>query len=197
MEQDEYPKFTSEAELLPLTPRQHVLLHVEGNPMLSATTVLWFLGVCCSFTSSHVPVEARSVLLTATIIFFTTSVFLFWLVYRNGGLEKDRHNHERAYLKRMGVKKPKKFLKEHPLHLAAYKDLMKGIHESRYTLYSSEGFRRKHAAAMLVFTGKERYKSGPLILSLMDERGINDAAEIAGLLDTVDDAPPVLNDGAL
>jgi hypothetical protein len=197
MEAAEYPTFTSEDDLLELSHMQRVMLFVEGSPALSVTAVLWFLGVTGTFFLNYIEGTTRLVVLLIIGSLFSVSAAVFYFLLKKGQLEKSKHTHERTYLKRMGVKKPMRFLKEHPLHLAAYKEVMGDLHQSSFSLYQSESFRNTHAAAMLVFTGKDRYKSAPLIVSLMNERGLKSATEIAAVLDTIGDNPPVLNDGAL
>lgn len=197
METAEYPTFTSEDDLPQLTAMQRVMLFVEGSPALSVTMVLWFTGVAGTFFLNYLDGTTRFIVLAVIGTLFTVSAATFYFLLKKGQLEKSKHTHERTSLKRMGVKKPMRFLKEHPLHLAAYQEVMGDLHQSSFSFYQSEAFRNTHAAAMLVFTGKERHKSAPLITSLMKERGLKSAAEIAAVLDAIGDNPPVLNDGAL
>jgi hypothetical protein len=57
-------------------------------------------------------------------------------------------------------------------------------------------FGRNHALAMLVFTGAERYKSGPVILSIV-ERGITKPLMVAEMLDESKGVTSTLADGIL
>lgn len=196
MEANEYPTL-SEAELPRLTFKQHIAVAAEGSPVLTAVFCLWFVGVAGTLTQPYIDGMPRTVVLAVTAVFFVISAVIFWRLLKNGYLEKPRYGAERYFLKRMGVKRPMKFLREHPLHLAAYVELSKDLSEASHAKYTRDGIRMLFMPAMLVFTGPDRYTSGPLILSIMEEREITDTKSIAAILKEVEHNPPVLNEGAL
>lgn len=196
MESPEYPRIP-EGELPRLTFIQHVKVAVEGSPVLSIIFCLWFVGVLATLVLPHLEGTPRFVALAISFVVFLASGVTFFRLLKNGYLEKPRYNTERYFLRRMGVAKPMKFLKEHPLHLAAYVELTKDLEECSNAVRTRDGLRILFLPAMLVFTGPDRYTSGPLILSIIEERGVNTVEGIAGLLDAVEHNPPVLNEGAL
>jgi hypothetical protein len=196
MEENEYPTIT-DGELPRLTIRQHIMVAIEGSPVLTVIFALWFVGVAGTMVMSYFEGTPRLVIIAIIFVFFVTSAIMFLRLLKNGYLEKPRYNSERYFLRRMGVKKPMKFLREHPLHLAAYVELSKDLSESGYATRTREGILMVFMPAMLVFTGPDRYTSGPLILSIIEERKISDTASIAGILNEVEYNPPVLNEGAL
>jgi hypothetical protein len=196
MEESEYPTLT-DGELPQLTIRQHIMVAIEGSPVLTVIFVLWFVGVAGTMLMSYFEGTPRLVIIAIIFVFFVTSAIMFLRLLKNGYLEKPRYNTERYFLRRMGVKKPMKFLKEHPLHLSAYVELSKDLADTSNREYTRAGIGMIFMPAMLVFTGPDRYTSGPLILSIMEERQIRDTASIAGILNEVEHNPPVLNEGAL
>lgn len=197
MEPSEYPNFVSEELLPPITKLQRVRVFVEGNPLLSLIAVFWFIGVCGTLILSHLDGTARLVALAISASFFFPSGVMFYVLLKKGILEKPQYYAERFFLWRMGVQKPMKFLREHPLHLAAYNELDNDLQERRLGQRTRDGINMVYLPAMLVFTGHERCTSGPLIVSIMEDRKITDAESIAAILDAVEDNPPVLNEGAL
>jgi hypothetical protein len=196
MEESEYPTLT-DGELPQLTIRQHIMVAIEGSPVLTVIFVLWFVGVAGTMLMSYFEGTPRLVIIAIIFVFFVTSAIMFLRLLKNGYLEKPRYNTERYFLRRMGVKKPMKFLKEHPLHLSAYVELSKDLADTSNREYTRAGIGMIFMPAMLVFTGPDRHTSGPLILSIMEERQIRDTASIAGILNEVEHNPPVLNEGAL
>jgi hypothetical protein len=196
MKANEYP--TVPDGVLPrLTLKQHIMVAVEGSPVLTAVFGLWFVGIAGTMTQPYIDGTPRTVVLAVTAAFFMVSAVIFWRLLKNGYLEKPRHNAERYFLKRMGVEKPMKFLREHPLHLAAYFELTNDLSKMPDAKWTREGIRMVLMPAMLVFTGPDRYTSGPLILSIIEERKITDTTSIAAILKEVEHNPPVLNEGAL
>jgi hypothetical protein len=196
MKANEYP--TIPDGVLPrLTLKQHIMVAVEGSPVLTVIFVLWFTGVAGTMLLSHLDGTPRMIVISLVFVMFVTSAIIFWRLLKNGYLEKPRYNTERHFLKWMGVDKPMRFLKEHPLHLAAYIELSKDLADSTHREYTRAGIGMLFLPAMLVFTGPDRHTSGPLIFSIMEERKIKDTASIAGILDEVEHNPPVLNQGAL
>ena len=197
MRAPEYPTFTSEKELPPLTFIQQVALFVEGSPIFATTALLWFLGVSCTLVLPYIEGTPRTVVLVACAAFFGVSIIVFGLLLKAQHLEKPHYNAERHFLRRMGVVRPRRFLREHPLHLAAYNELEKEIGDAGNTRYSRDGLKMVLLPALLVFTGADGYKMGPLILSIINDRHITDATSIAAILKEAEDNPPVLNEGAL
>lgn len=196
MKANDYPTLP-EGVLPRLSPKQHVWVAIEGSPILTVVFGLWFVGVSGTLSQPYIEGTPRSIVLAVTAVFFVVSAVIFWRLLKNGYLEKPRYHAERYFLRRMGVEKPMRFLREHPLHLAAYLELTKDLGEVTTARLTRDGLRMVYMPAMLVFTGPDRHTSGPLILSIMDERKITDTASIAGILDEVEHNPPVLSEGAL
>lgn len=180
-----------------LSPRQKRMAAIELTKKLHGTSALWFLGMCGTLTAQMLPEGARSYAYGATAFFFMCSGVTFYFATRNNNLA-NLHAFQplRITLAQMGVARPMKFMREHPLHMAAYKELKADLDEVEDIRYLDMMFARNHALAMLVFTGPERYKSGPLILSIV-ERGITQPLLVAEMLDDAKNVTSTLADGIL
>lgn len=196
MEATDYPKLTSE-NLSHLTWKQHIAVAVEGSPALTTVFVMWFVGVIGTMITPHMQGDARMVVTLTYSVLFAVSAVIFFSLLKNGYLEKPRYDTERYFLKRMGVRKPMKFLKEHPRHLDAYLELSEDLSKMPEVSKVRDGLKAVYLPAMLVFTGPDRHTSGPLVASIIEERGVTDPMKIVELLDMVENKPPVLNEGAL
>lgn len=195
MEERDYPKFTSEADLIKLNAVQRALVFAEGNPALAVMFSLWFIATSCTLPLNYVSDQVRMVLLFIAMGFFVAAGLILRWVLKEASLEKDQLYSERNFLRSCGIKKPMKFIREHPLHLAAYFQLKGEI--AKTTVRPTGTFRSLYIPAMLVFTGPERHTSGPLIMSIIEERDITSSDGIAAALDAMEQPVPTLNEGAL
>lgn len=195
MTEQEYPRFTSEAELAHLTMVQRAMVFAEGNPALATMFGFWFVATSCTLPLNYVSDQVRFVLLVIALVCFVTSGTIMWIVLKKTSLEKDQLYSERNFLRKLGVKKPMKFIREHPLHLAAYHELKEDLKNTPVRLAGS--FHRICIPAMLVFTGPERHLCGPLILSIVNERKITTADGIAAALEAMEQPSATLNEGSL
>jgi hypothetical protein len=181
-----------------LSARQKRMAAIELTKKLHGTGALWFLGMSGTLIAQMLPEgAAKSYVYGATAFFFLCSAVTFFFATRNNNFA-NLHAFQplRISLAQMGVSRPMKFMREHPLHMAAYEELKADLDALKDSEYLDMMFNRNHALAMLVFTGAERYKSGPVILSIV-ERGITKPLMVAEMLDESKGVTSTLADGIL
>lgn len=181
-----------------LTHSQRFIHTIESTIPMHLTYALWFTGTTGSFVANNLPMEHRAPAYFFVAAFFIASIISFAIFWRNGHVSTmNMYSEQRISLMQMGVKRPMRFIKEHPLHLAAYKELKGDLNSVEEVNYLDSMFNRHHAIAMLVYTKAERYNSGPAILGIVKDRGITQPLGIAALLDEFDQHHSALSEGAL
>ena len=197
MEKGEYPVFTDAAKKRAVKPFDMLMMSFEGQWLLKLTIAGWFSGVLCSLIAQNVEGALKVPFYTATGAFFFVSVVLFFFVTRTGHFRRARYNEQRLSLKLMGVKRPMKFIREHPKHMDAYLALKAELNNLSELIFLDVMYGRHHDIAMLVFTGEDRHLSGPAIISIIQNRGVIDPVAISELLNETETHPSALGNGAL
>lgn len=103
----------------------------------------------------------------------------------------------RSSLRKMRVRKVKKFLHDHPEHFRAYlrvRDTV--VLENRHKVDIALAL-EAHDLGMLVYPGDAELEREEILISLIKDRGVYSSAYAAALLDEIQSHPTPLTGGAL
>lgn len=182
-----------------------------------AASVVWaFVGIASIFFNLGI----ESGVLAMVSLLSSTLTFLMVPIYSPTSKQGRKYIHPKfkqpsydltlSSLRKLGVKRPIRYLYEHPEHVVAYLSVRKMAKnvvyapDAKSTVISTIRYWNlkpdtieAHKVAALVFPGKDELARLPRIKHIIYDRGIRTYSEIKEMVEQVDDIPSVLTEGSL